>query len=59
MKEKFDYDIESGEIGNPFPKEAGYSSLKYFIGMIGDRNKPVGDWIDQDLMADGTRVGDE
>ncbi len=34
-------------------------TFKDFIEMIGDRNKPVGDWIDQDLMADGTRAGDE
>ncbi len=32
--------------------------FKDFIEMIGDRNKPIGDWMEQDLMADGTRIGD-
>ncbi len=34
-------------------------TFKDFIEMIGDQNKPVGDWIDQNLMANGTIVSDE
>ncbi len=48
-----------GELGDPHWKRYIAPTFKDFIEMIGDRNKPVGDWIDQNLMADGTRAGDE
>ncbi len=56
-------DEESGPyedaLGNKHWKRYIAPTFKDFIEMIGDRNKPVGDWIDQNLMADGTVVSDE
>lgn len=47
------------ELGDPHWKRYVAPTFKDFIEMIGDRNKPVGEWLDQDLMADGTKVGGE
>lgn len=47
------------ELGDPHWKRYIAPTFKEFIEMIGDRNKPVGYWLDQNLMADGTRAGDE
>ncbi len=56
-------DEESGPyedaLGSKHWKRYIAPTFKDFIEMIGDRNKPVGDWIDQNLMADGTVVSDE
>lgn len=43
------------ELGDSHWKRYVAPTFKDFIEMIGDRNKPVGEWIDQDLMADGSR----
>ncbi len=56
-------DEESGPyedaLGSKHWKRYIAPTFKDFIEMIGDRNKPVGDYIDINLMADGTVVSDE